>query len=169
MADEFPETDLETPTEDDLDEAYGSIPGWVDIGDKKIRTKILKVRMEEMKDRETGKMKKRPSSFSKTSTKRLILNATNKNSLVDAFGKAPAGWLNATVGILRRPKRDVWRQENRRRASARAASSCGGKPAAKPASRRPNRRPRPPANGRKKKAIRVRILSWPTSSRPIDD
>ena len=45
MADEFPETDLDTPTEHDLDEAYGSrFLGVVDVGDKKIRTKISKVR-----------------------------------------------------------------------------------------------------------------------------
>ena len=64
MADEFPETDLDTPTEHDIDEAYGSrFLGSVDIGAKRIRTKILKVRMEPVKDRETGKTRKKPIVF----------------------------------------------------------------------------------------------------------
>ena len=70
MADEFAETDLDTPTERDLDEAFGSrFLGVVDIGDKKIRTKILRVKKDEVKDRDSGKLKKRSSSFSKTSTR----------------------------------------------------------------------------------------------------
>jgi hypothetical protein len=101
MADEFPETDLDTPTEHDLDEAYGSrFLGLVDIGDRKIRTKISKVRMEEVKDRETGKTRKKPVVFFENIDKPLVLNVTNKETLVNAFGKKPAGWLNATVGIF---------------------------------------------------------------------
>jgi hypothetical protein len=101
MGDEFTEHDLETPTEHDLDEAYGSrFLGVVDIGDKKIRTKILKVRKEEVKDRDTNRMKKRFVAFFEGIDKPLVLNVTNKNVLVDALGKAPANWLNASVGIL---------------------------------------------------------------------
>ena len=101
MADEFTETDLDTPTEHDVDEAYGSrFLGVVDVGDKKIRTKILRVRKEEVKDRDTGRMKKKLLIFFEDIDKPLVLNVTNKNILVDAFGKAPAGWMNATVGIL---------------------------------------------------------------------
>jgi hypothetical protein len=101
MGDEFIEHDLETPTEHDLDEAYGSrFLGVVDIGDKKIRAKILKVRKEEVKDRDTGRMKKRLLVFFEGIDKPLVLNVTNKNVLVDRLGKAPAGWLNASVGIL---------------------------------------------------------------------
>ena len=102
MGDEqFTEHDLDTPTEADLDEAYGSrFLGVGDIGDKKIRTKILKVRKEDVKDRETGRMKKRFLAFFEGIDKPLVLNVTNKNVLVDALGKAPAGWLNASVGIL---------------------------------------------------------------------
>ena len=37
--------------------------GVVDVGDKKIHTKISKVRMEKVKDRDTGKTKKRPVVF----------------------------------------------------------------------------------------------------------
>jgi hypothetical protein len=101
MGDEFVETDLETPTEHDVDEAYGSrFLGVVDIGDRKIRTKILKARKEEVKDRDSGRMKKKILVFFEGIDKALVLNTTNKNILVDALGKAPTGWLNASVGIL---------------------------------------------------------------------
>lgn len=50
MSDEFTETDLDTPTERDLDEAYGSkYLATGDIGDCKVGTKIAKVRKEEMR------------------------------------------------------------------------------------------------------------------------
>jgi len=100
MGDEFPETDLDTPTERDLDEAYGSqFLGVVDVGDKKIRSDVQRVKKQDVKDRDTGKLKKKLIVFFKNIDKGLILNVVNKNVLVDAFGKAPAGWRNATVGI----------------------------------------------------------------------
>lgn len=101
MADEFAETDLDTPSADDIDQAYGSrFLGVVDIGNKKIRTKISKIRMQDVKDLDTGKSRKRPVVYFENIDKPLILIKTNKDTLVEAFGKAPAGWLNATVGIL---------------------------------------------------------------------
>lgn len=55
MADQFVEHDLDTPTEHDLEQAYGSkYLQATDIGDKKIRAKIAKVRKEEVTDREFG-------------------------------------------------------------------------------------------------------------------
>lgn len=101
MSDEFLEHDLDVPTEHDVDEAYGSrFLGVVDIGTKKLRTKILKVRKEEVKDRDTGRMKKKLIVFFESIDKGLVLNVSNKNILVDALGKAPAGWLGASIGIL---------------------------------------------------------------------
>ena len=101
MSEEFPETDLDTPSAHDLDEAYGSrFLGVVDIGDKKIRTKIVKVRKEEVKDRDSGKTRKRFVVFFENIDKPLVLNTTNKNTLVAGFGKVPAGWRGGTVGIF---------------------------------------------------------------------
>jgi hypothetical protein len=101
MSDEFPETDLDMPAEKDLDEAFGSrFLGVVDIGDKKIRTKILQVKKDDVKDRESGKLKKKILLFFENIDKALILNAVNRDTLVHAFGKNPAGWKNATVGIF---------------------------------------------------------------------
>ena len=71
MADEFSEdaTDLNTPTAADLEEAYGSkFLGVVDVGDKKIRSKLVKLAKDEVKDRESNRLKKRIlASISKTS------------------------------------------------------------------------------------------------------
>jgi len=100
MSDEFVETDLDTPTAHDLDEAYGSrFLGVTDVGDKKIRARIAKARKEKIKDRDTGKEKTRIVVFFEGVDKPLVLNTTNKNSLVDALGKPPAGWIAATIGI----------------------------------------------------------------------
>lgn len=101
MADEFLEHDLDTPSEQELAEAYGSrFLGVVDIGDRKIRTKISKVGMQPMEDRNTGRVKKRAVIFFENIDKALILNATNKLALESVLGKVPANWKGATVGVF---------------------------------------------------------------------
>lgn len=102
MSDDFSEntTDLNTPTAADLDEAYGSkYLGVVDIGDRKIRTKIVRVTKENVKVRDSDRLNKRFLIFFQNIDKPLVLNPTNKDTLVRAFGKEPANWLGATVGI----------------------------------------------------------------------
>ena len=60
MTDEFVEHDLGTPSEAELDAAYSSqYLGVVDVGPKKIKTTLAKVAMQEIKDRNSGKPKKR--------------------------------------------------------------------------------------------------------------
>ena len=137
MADEFVETDLDTPTEHDVDEAYGSrFLGVADIGDKKIRTKILRVRKEEVKDRDTGRMKKKLLVFFDGIDKPAVLNVTNKNNLVDALGKAPAGWINATVGILVDPNVGfAGKKTGGVRLRVLLPPAAAAKPAAKPATK----------------------------------
>lgn len=103
MADEFfeNETDTHIPTEADLAQAYGSkFLSGPDIGDKKIRTKITKLRKEEMIDKDTGKKKIRFVVSFDSIDKPLIINATNKNVLVDALGRNPAAWVGASVGVF---------------------------------------------------------------------
>ena len=88
------------PRQRDIDEAYGSrFLGAVDVGDRKMRTKLLRVKKEEVRDRDTGKMKKRILVFFENINKPLVLNTTTKDTLVSAFGKNPAGWVGATVGV----------------------------------------------------------------------
>ena len=154
MGDEFPETDLDTPTERDLDEAFGSqFLGVVDVGEKKIRTKILKVRKQDVEDRKTGKPKKKIVVFFENIDKGLILNFTNREALVKAFGKNPAGWRNATVGILVDPN-VMFGGEKKGGVRLRALlppAAAKPAPATKPpanAMGRRKRRPRPrPQNG----------------------
>jgi hypothetical protein len=100
MSDEFVETDLDTPTEAELDAAYGSkYLGVSDIGTQKIKTTITKVKMEDIKDRDTGRTKKRGIVWFAGVEKPLILNTTNRLKLKTALG-APAEWKGATVGIF---------------------------------------------------------------------
>jgi hypothetical protein len=56
--------------------------------------------MEPIEDRKTGKPKKRAVVFFENIDKGLILNATNRETLNGALGKAPAGWLGAGIGIV---------------------------------------------------------------------
>jgi hypothetical protein len=96
----FTNTDLDTPTEDDLNELYGSkYLGAADLGEKKIRTRIAKIRKEPMQQQGGGKERAKFVLYFTTLDKSLVLNATNKNVLVDALGRDPASWVNAEVGL----------------------------------------------------------------------
>ena len=157
MADEFVETDLDTPTEHDLDECFGSrYLGVVDIGDKKIRTKILRVKKEEVKDRDSGKMRKKILIFFENIDKPLILIATNKETLAKAFGKPPVGWLNATVGVFVDPDVTFGKQKTGGvRLRALLPPAAAAKPAAKPAST-----PLPPKPAAKPAAAKSEAPAW---------
>src|SRR5664280_2846710 len=99
MADDFIEHDLDTPTEADLDLAYGSqYLSAKDIGDRKIRTKVAKVRQAELRGND-DKKKTKFVLFLESIDKPMVVNATNKNALVDALGRAPAKWIGATIGL----------------------------------------------------------------------
>jgi hypothetical protein len=99
MNDEFNE-DLETPTEADLDSCYGSkYLGAVDVGDKKIRTRIGKVRKETMQQQGGKPERAKFVIYFTTVDKPMVLNATNKNALVDKLGKVPLNWVGADVGL----------------------------------------------------------------------
>src|SRR6516162_4924546 len=99
MSDDFSD-DLETPTEADLDSCYGSkYLGAVDIGDKKIRTRIGKVRNETMQQQGGKPERAKFVIYLTTIDKPMVLNATNKNALVDKLGKVPADWVGADIGL----------------------------------------------------------------------
>jgi hypothetical protein len=90
----------DTPTEADLDAYYGSkyLPA-TEVGDRKIRTKIARIRKQALQQQGGGTRTKFILSFS-TLDKELVLNATNKNALVDALGRNPADWIGAEVGLF---------------------------------------------------------------------
>jgi hypothetical protein len=96
---DFVEDDLGTPTEADLDDCYGSkYLSATDLGDKKIRTRIAKIRKETMRQQSGAERSKFVIYFT-TLDKPMVLNATNKNALVDALGKVPANWVGADIGL----------------------------------------------------------------------
>jgi hypothetical protein len=100
MSDEFTEHDLDTPSEADLDACYGSrFLSVTDIGTRKIRTKIVKVRKEEMQGND-GKKRVRFVVFLEGIDKPLVLNATNKDHLVGKFGRVPAKWIGGSIGVF---------------------------------------------------------------------
>lgn len=99
MSDEFVEHDLDTPTEADLDQAYGSkFLSAADIGNRKVRTKIVKVRKEELRGND-GTKRVRFVLYFEGIDKGLVLNGVNKDRLVASHGKVPARWIGASVGI----------------------------------------------------------------------
>ena len=103
MFDNFTD-DLDTPTEKDLDELYGSkYLGAADLGDKKIRTRIAKVRKETMQQQGGKPERAKFVIYFTTLDKAMVLNATNKNVLVEKLGRAPAGWVNAEIGLYTEP------------------------------------------------------------------
>jgi hypothetical protein len=103
MAEDFND-DLDTPSEADLDDCYGSkYLGAVDIGDKKIRTRIGKVRKETMAQQGGKKERDKFVLYLTTIDKPMVLNTTNKNALVDKLGKVPANWIDAEIGLFTMP------------------------------------------------------------------
>jgi hypothetical protein len=95
--------DLNTPTEADLDSCYGSkYLSATDLGDRKIRTKIVKVRKEGLQQQGGPVRNKFVLSFASLD-KEMVLNTTNKNALVEVLGRRPADWIGAEVGIYAEP------------------------------------------------------------------
>jgi hypothetical protein len=91
------------PTEADLDACYGSkYLSATEVGDRKIRTKIARIRKQALQQQGGGTKTKFIVSFA-TVDKEMVLNATNKTTLVDALGRSPADWIGAEVGLLTEP------------------------------------------------------------------
>jgi hypothetical protein len=135
MADDFSEHDLDTPTEADLDLAYGSkslsVP---DIGTRKVRTKIIKVRKAKVRGND-GTERTRFVLFFESLDKGLVLNAVNKDRLVAALGRVPAKWENASVGIYVDPD-VVFGGKKTGGIRLRVLEAFQAKPAPKPAPKR---------------------------------
>jgi hypothetical protein len=99
MADDFHEHDHETPTEADLDQAYGSrFLSVADVGNRKIRTTIVRIKKEDLP---SGDGAKRPRFVVSCAhvEKPMVLNPTNTNELVENLGRNPAKWKGVPVGL----------------------------------------------------------------------
>jgi hypothetical protein len=95
--------DLETPSEEDLEKCYGSkYLGAVDLGNKKIKTRILRITKEAMQQQGKGERIKFVLYLANID-KPMVLNATNKNILVDELGRNPANWKGAEIGLYTEP------------------------------------------------------------------
>src|SRR5271154_3877823 len=91
--------DISTPTEQDLESCYGSkYLSAADLGDRKIKATIARIRKEELRQ-DNGASRGKFVLFFEGVDKGLVLNQTNKMVLVDALGKNPASWIGATVGL----------------------------------------------------------------------
>lgn len=100
---EFKADDLDTPTEADLEQCYGSkYLGAADIGDKKIRAKILKIRKEVLQQQGGAQRPKFVIYFANLE-KPMVLNSTNTAVLVNALGRPPANWVGVECGIFCQP------------------------------------------------------------------
>jgi hypothetical protein len=100
MSDEFADFDPDTPSEADLDLAYGSkYLGTVDLGTRKIRARIQRVRKQELTDK-NGQKRMKFIIFFDALDKPLVLNSTNKDVLVDDLGRVPGKWEGASVGVF---------------------------------------------------------------------
>jgi hypothetical protein len=96
---DFVEDDLGTPTESDLNDCYGSkYLSAADLGDKKIRTRIAKIRKETMRQQSGAERHKFVLYFT-TLDKPMVLNSTNKIALVERLGSVPADWIGAEIGL----------------------------------------------------------------------
>jgi hypothetical protein len=93
----------DTPNEEDLEACYGSkFLTATGLGDRKIRTKIARIRKQALKQQGGGTKTKFILSFT-TVDKEMVLNVTNKVVLVDALGRKPADWIGAEVGLFTEP------------------------------------------------------------------
>jgi hypothetical protein len=100
MSDSF---NFGTPTEADLDSAYGSrFLSAADLGNERKRAKIARVSLEAVKGND-GREKKRIVLHLNGLDKPAILNATNKNTMVGALGRNPAKWIGADIGLYTEP------------------------------------------------------------------
>jgi len=91
--------DISTPTEQDLESCYGSkYLSAADLGDRKIKATIARIRKEELRQ-DNGASRGKFVLFLEEVDKGLVLNQTNKMVLVDALGKNPASWIGATLGL----------------------------------------------------------------------
>ena len=97
MAEDF--NDLDTPTESDLDQAYGpKLLSAADVGNRKIRTKIVKVRKVDLRGND-GTNRVKFVLHLEGIDKPMVLNSTNMNELVGKLGRKPADWIGAPVGL----------------------------------------------------------------------
>jgi hypothetical protein len=100
MGEELEYEDPSIATEQDFNEAYSSkYLTATDVGDRKVKAKIVKVTPEQVRQ-QNGTTKKKLQLHTDAFDKGLLLNTTNSAILADAWGRAPKNWLGRSVGIF---------------------------------------------------------------------
>jgi hypothetical protein len=103
MADEYETAAGPGMTEDELEKMYsGKYLSAADVGDRKIKAKIVGVHAEELRQQD-GKMRKKAVLQLEGLDKELVVNVTNKVILKDGFG-GPQKWVGRSIGLKTVPR-----------------------------------------------------------------
>ena len=104
MADDY-EYETETGiSEPELQKMYSSkYLSAVDLGDRKIKAKILRVAAADLRQQD-GTTRKKSVLTLEDQDKLLVVNMTNSAILKDAFGANPQKWVGRTVGLKSVPR-----------------------------------------------------------------
>jgi hypothetical protein len=98
MGDEF-ETETGGVSEAELEKIYsGKYLGAADVGDRKIKTKILRVALADLRQQD-GSTKKKAVLACDGIDKQVVVNVTNFRILKDGFGANAQKWVGRTIGI----------------------------------------------------------------------
>jgi hypothetical protein len=127
----------DTPTEADLEACYGgTYLNATGQGERRTRTKIARVQKKALPQQGGGTKTKFVLSFT-TLDKEMVVNATNKDTLVDALGRNPADWIGAEVGLFTEPTNMAGKATRglRLRVLNKPSGTAGTAPSPKPASK----------------------------------
>jgi hypothetical protein len=104
MADEFETAAGPGMTEDELEKMYsGRYLSAADIGDRKVKAKILGIHAEELRQQD-GTMRKKAVLQLEGLDKQLAVNVTNKAILSDGLGRNPSKWVGRSIGLKTVPR-----------------------------------------------------------------
>lgn len=104
MADTFETAAGPGMTEDELEKMYsGKYLSAADIGDRKVKAKILGVHAEELRQQDGTTRKKAVLSLEGLD-KQLVVNVTNKAILKDGLGGNPQKWIGRLIGLKTVPR-----------------------------------------------------------------
>jgi hypothetical protein len=104
MGDEFETAAGPGMTEEELEKLYGTrFLSAADIGDRKVKAKVLGIHAEEM-HQQNGTMRKKAVLSLEGFDKQLVVNVVNKAILVDGLGKNPQKWVGRLIGLKTVPR-----------------------------------------------------------------
>jgi hypothetical protein len=104
MSDEFETAAGPGMTAEELEKLYtGKYLSAVDVGDRKLKTRILGVHAEELRQQD-GTMRKKAVLSLEGLDKQLVVNVTNKAILTNGLGRNPQKWTGRAIGLKTVPR-----------------------------------------------------------------